>query len=890
MLRARLLTLTVLLGLIAPVLAPRPATAQEAGDGLTTAIYAGACGDELGEPAASLTQPILPEGEVVGAGDARAVATSFSTVPLSLEDLLAEDYVVASVGEEEEHAACGAIGGFPTDAGAIVIELSEQGDSGLSGVAYLAPSGAGAGQTDISLFLAGLGSAPPETPAEPTAEPTTEATTEATVEADLDAAQETMTELGAEPTAEPSEATAEATVQPTEEAAEQQGEPDALDLAWAAPIPQDIGEPGYGLTFGSYRERVSDTRIGRYYEVVPEIIAALENAGWQRQYYGNLELPADVGAGREIATMIDEYDSVDGAAAGFAFWDDWYASNDEVREDAPGIGDEAVLFRSEGISLNIMQEEVPYQRLLLLFRVAEFVIEVRVTDRFNEPPPAAEAMALGQVVLERLEAVRSGATPGLSNVVLRVEGEGVTTLRDHYRRRDGETMQLGFESAEEVIAESEAAAALGVIDRYYSYAEREDEAVSIVEPTHVYQVAVDRFDSEAAAAAWLASEPVIPADFIFHQNTGVLTPVNDAEQVGDGSTTSTFATENVFGTAQQGYLIRLTVGNWGAVVELRGMPGVPLDTAMELARAQADCLAAGSCLQRVPMPTELEEMAETIDPNEATTEVIVEVTSDGLDPGRVVIPVGGTVTWVTQEDAFFTIIVYDDEGQIANGTIQPGESFSHTFNEPGAYTAGDVFGLVGTIIVEATAEATGEDTTEANQDASVEATEEPVEEVAAATETYVSPSFGYTLSYDATQWTLVEEPYTDADGVDWIGLEAGFGSTIYFAGIPGVSDAQACVQIMTDAQTSEANVVAFEPRLDAAGVPEAGGDTADAFATTRITRTIDDGTTGDQAFYARCIELPSLGAVLVIQQFAADIVYDSVAQQREELLQGLTLP
>jgi hypothetical protein len=178
------------------------------------------------------------------------------------------------------------------------------------------------------------------------------------------------------------------------------------------------------------------------------------------------------------------------------------------------------------------------------------------------------------------------------------------------------------------------------------------------------------------------------------------------------------------------------------------------------------------------------------------------------------------------------------------------------------------------------------------EDAIAEPVVEPAEELTeqtAATETYVSPSFGYTLSYDPTLWSVADGPSTDATGVDTIGLTAGF-STLYLSGIPSALDAQSCVQIMTDAQTSEANVVAFEPLLDAAGAPDAGGDAADAFATTRITRVMEDGANLDQAFYTRCIALPSVGAVLAIQQFAAEIIYGSAAAQREQLLEGLTLP
>jgi hypothetical protein len=52
---------------------------------------------------------------------------------------------------------------------------------------------------------------------------------------------------------------------------------------------------------------------------------------------------------------------------------------------------------------------------------------------------------------------------------------------------------------------------------------------------------------------------------------------------------------------------------------------------------------------------------------------------------------------------------------------------------------------------------------------------------------------------------------------------------------------------------------------------------------------MEGGATGDQAFYARCIVLPA-GGVLTIQQFAAEAIYDAAAEDREQLLEGLTLP
>jgi hypothetical protein len=187
----RLALLAVLLPLVAAV----PALAQTGSPDLNPGIFAGGCGDSLASPLADLTPPELPSGEAAGAVQARPVASSYSTVPLSLDDMLATDHVVAvNPSGESEPAACGAIGGVASPSGALAIELSEQGSSGLSGIAYLAP-GSATGQTDVSLFLAGLR---PGQQQQQRAD-----------------AGETASEEGENPTAEATETTLETYVSPT---------------------------------------------------------------------------------------------------------------------------------------------------------------------------------------------------------------------------------------------------------------------------------------------------------------------------------------------------------------------------------------------------------------------------------------------------------------------------------------------------------------------------------------------------------------------------------------------------------------------------------------------------------------------------------------------------
>jgi hypothetical protein len=97
------------------------------------------------------------------------------------------------------------------------------------------------------------------------------------------------------------------------------------------------------------------------------------------------------------------------------------------------------------------------------------------------------------------------------------------------------------------------------------------------------------------------------------------------------------------------------------------------------------------------------------------------------------------------------------------------------------------------------------------------------------------------------------------------------------------------VQGLTDYFTGLPTVAAFEPLLDEAGAPVAGGDAADAFAATRIDWTRDDGTF-EETIYVRCIVLPAGDAVLVLGLRAPAVMYPGAERRLEELLEGLALP
>lgn len=85
------------------------------------------------------------------------VETSFTTVDLSLDELIDGDYAInahLSAGAIETYIACGTIGGARLPDGAVAIGLRALNDSGFAGIAYLAPNANDASQTVISVFLA----------------------------------------------------------------------------------------------------------------------------------------------------------------------------------------------------------------------------------------------------------------------------------------------------------------------------------------------------------------------------------------------------------------------------------------------------------------------------------------------------------------------------------------------------------------------------------------------------------------------------------------------------------------------------------------------------------------------------------------------------------------
>ncbi len=133
------------------------ALAQDGADSYIVQIRAGSCA-EPGDGLVQLGDLTYAGAAPVGAPGAAEAASSYSVAPVSL-DALTGSATAIFVLDSENNAlvACGEIGGVIGGDGALSIGLRPNGDSGFSGIAYLAPSAGNPAQTGISTFLAVTG-------------------------------------------------------------------------------------------------------------------------------------------------------------------------------------------------------------------------------------------------------------------------------------------------------------------------------------------------------------------------------------------------------------------------------------------------------------------------------------------------------------------------------------------------------------------------------------------------------------------------------------------------------------------------------------------------------------------------------------------------------------
>lgn len=153
----RIFTVVVLLLACAAIWVAPSTLAQDAGDGYIVQIRSGSC-DAPGDGLAQLDPLDLSDTAQIGADSAAVAGSSYSVAPLSLDALTSETSAIV-VLDPTTHGvvACGEIGGVLGSDGALAIGIRSANDSGLSGIAYIAPMAGNPAQTGISTFLARTG-------------------------------------------------------------------------------------------------------------------------------------------------------------------------------------------------------------------------------------------------------------------------------------------------------------------------------------------------------------------------------------------------------------------------------------------------------------------------------------------------------------------------------------------------------------------------------------------------------------------------------------------------------------------------------------------------------------------------------------------------------------
>lgn len=154
--------------------------------------------------------------------------------------------------------------------------------------------------------------------------------------------------------------------------------------------------------------------------------------------------------------------------------------------------------------------------------------------------------------------------------------------------------------------------------------------------------------------------------------------------------------------------------------------------------------------------------------------------------------------------------------------------------------------------------------------------------------TYTSPTYGYTLTWNANDWKVKKE--SSQNGYDELVLESTL-STVYFEAFNGYNgSATACVKDEQNSLSTTSGVTNVQIGKDANGQPLQGSDATGAYAVFTFHLTTEDGTQYDLAEYADCRTLVAGSAVLKISLITVRGAYNDAIAQGQQLLAGLALP
>jgi predicted metalloprotease len=151
---------------------------------------------------------------------------------------------------------------------------------------------------------------------------------------------------------------------------------------------------------------------------------------------------------------------------------------------------------------------------------------------------------------------------------------------------------------------------------------------------------------------------------------------------------------------------------------------------------------------------------------------------------------------------------------------------------------------------------------------------------------YRSPDFGYTLTWDDT-WQVADESIEP--GYNMLRLDNGV-SGVYLEGYVVDADAQSCLNQQVDSLRSTSGVSDVAQAQGSDGSPMGGGDASDAWAVYDFTYTGTDGKPNQLSGFFECVVLSPGASVLVITQIVPADSYNDQIAPRVALLTNLVLP
>lgn len=408
------------------------------------------------------------------------------------------------------------------------------------------------------------------------------------------------------------------------------GEPDR-DLAALTIRPGDLEEPGW-VHEGAFFEQLAGEAAGYAAYLggggpVEPVIETMTAMGWQRKYIHSIALPSPASPGlppQRIRSYITEYATPDGAADGFAHFED--ETPIESARDVPTsrtFGDGSELTEDRGVS---GIDGRRYRSLDLTFRSGNLVAGVTLIIYENAilTSPTGDIIESLAALLEARMVAGTDPAAGLGAIVSRLAPPepAVVTYDDAYYRFEGVDVPVAGEAAMEATRRADTYADATEVYQLW-------QGIDAGAPAGLlYGVTLLRFPSDQAAAGWVTDLETILAANPFYR---AFQPVAVMQPLGDQTNALSYVAGGDASTPRA-VLVAVRAGNVVArvhVVPQGRASDVPADPVIELAAAQAACLAGGACAPVDAIPAALLTLPAEPAPQASPVAATPAATPDG---------------------------------------------------------------------------------------------------------------------------------------------------------------------------------------------------------------------------------------------------------------------